>query len=73
MQEPTCPDCQTPKSQWKENDGQGYRVDNHVYCSKDCSDAATESVQKEGVINQEKGKARKHHADLVDAGIEPKV
>lgn len=37
MQESTCVNCQTPKSQWKERDGQGYTIEDQLYCSKNCS------------------------------------
>ena len=65
MQELICVNCRTPKSQWKEHNGKGYPIDNQSYCSKDCSDGATESIREHGSINQEKGKIRKYRADLV--------
>jgi hypothetical protein len=43
MQEPKCPHCQTPKSQWRLNYRQGYPIKDDIYCSPDCSAGAGQS------------------------------
>ena len=59
MEEPICPHCQTPKSQWRENNGNGYPVD---YCSLDCSIRAADGVQGYGTVRQEKKEQKQSHA-----------
>ena len=73
MQELKCVNCQTPKSQWREHNGKGYPIDNQSYCSKDCSDGATESIQEHGSINQAKGKIRKYRANLAARRTGPRA
>lgn len=37
MSEQTCPACGMPRSQWKENDGQGYTSAGQTYCCRGCA------------------------------------
>ncbi len=35
-----CPRCGTPKDQWVDNAGEGYRKEDRLYCSRDCAEAS---------------------------------
>ncbi len=39
-QKQTCPACGTPKQDWRENGGEGYKSDDGIYCCQGCAEGS---------------------------------